>query len=265
MGLAEVLELAAREPASVGVFSDFDGTLSFLAPDPETVEPAPGAVDALLELEAAIGRVAVVSGRPIDFLERHVPEAIDCSGLYGLEWRVSGIRGEHDDADGWRATIAELIASARGEFGEDAVEDKGISMTLHYRRAEAASGTAEAMESWAAAAAAITGLHARPAKKSIELHPPIEQHKGDAVASMARSVSALVYLGDDVGDLPAWRELTEGVAEGRYVACATVLVRGTETPSALFDEATDVVDGPIEAIALLNQLIATAQGAAASS
>jgi hypothetical protein len=56
------------DPATAGIFSDFDGTLSPIVADPELAEPLPGIAPLLEELARRYRVVAVVSGRPIDFL-----------------------------------------------------------------------------------------------------------------------------------------------------------------------------------------------------
>ncbi len=64
---------------------DFDGTLSPIVDDPARARAAPGAAEALVALAARFGLVAVMSGRPTDFLRTVVPAEVVLSGLYGLE------------------------------------------------------------------------------------------------------------------------------------------------------------------------------------
>jgi trehalose 6-phosphate phosphatase len=50
------------DPATAGIFSDFDGTLSPIVADPELAEPLPGIAPLLEELARRYRVVAVVSG-----------------------------------------------------------------------------------------------------------------------------------------------------------------------------------------------------------
>ncbi|MHB1975278.1 MAG: trehalose-phosphatase, partial [Acidimicrobiales bacterium] len=78
------------DPATSCVLSDFDGTLAPIVDDPRAAAALPGAIDSLHRLASRLGRVAVVSGRPVDFLvgalgigEGRSP--LDAYGLYGAE------------------------------------------------------------------------------------------------------------------------------------------------------------------------------------
>jgi trehalose 6-phosphate phosphatase len=76
--------------------------------------------------------------------------------------------------------------------------------------------------------------------------------KGSAVVSLASNLQAACYLGDDLGDLPAFAALAQLAVTG--VATVAVAVRSAETPPELLERADLVVDGPEGALALLRQL-----------
>ena len=71
----------ARTPGRTALFTDFDGTLAPIVTDPATARPAPGAIEALARLAGRYRRVAVVSGRPLEFLDPVVPDAVDIGAL----------------------------------------------------------------------------------------------------------------------------------------------------------------------------------------
>ena len=191
-----------------------------------------------------------MSGRPTDFLRTVVPAEVVMSGLYGLEVVRAGGRTDHPDAGRWRAIVAEVARSAvdEGPAGMD-VEPKGLSLTLHYRRHP---DLAEAVAAWGDAAAARSGLEARPAKMSVELHPPIAADKGTALEALAGDFGAVCYVGDDRGDLPAFDALDRMAARG--VHSVRVAVDSDEAPSELLARADLVLDGPPAAVALLGRL-----------
>ena len=66
--------------------------------------------------------------------------------------------------------------------------------------------------------------------------------QGHGDTRVGRRSSAVCFLGDDLGDLPAFAELQRLAGEG--VATARVAVRSDEAPQALLDAADLVVDGP---------------------
>jgi trehalose 6-phosphate phosphatase len=238
------------------VFTDFDGTLSPIVEGPEAARPAPGAVEVLGDLTGAFGLVAVVSGRPVSFLEPLMPAGVRLSGLYGLEESVDGERREVPDVAEWRGVVEESArrAEATGP-AEASVERKGLSLTLHFR---GRPGGEAAIREWAEAEAGRTGLQVRPAKKSVELHPPVATDKGTVIEGLAADLLAVCYLADDMGDLPGFDGLDRLARRGLHTA--RIAVRGPETPGAVLDRADVVVDGPDGAVSLLRMLAAAAAG-----
>jgi trehalose 6-phosphate phosphatase len=90
------------------------------------------------------------------------------------------------------------------------------------------------------------------AKRSVELHPPIEADKGTAVRALAAGLDAVIFLGDDVGDLPAFAALSALRAEGRHTV--KVAVTSAEASEEMLAAADIVVDGPEGALAVLRRL-----------
>jgi trehalose 6-phosphate phosphatase len=247
----DALDALRRDPAAAGVFVDFDGTLSPIVTVASDARPLPGVCDVLVRLTHALGRVAVVSGRPLSYLSEHLPAEVELHGLYGLESRVDAEDRIHADAARWRPVIAGIAAEAAHALataGVD-VEDKGLSLTLHFRRVPDAED--QALD-WARTVAARTELHLRAAKKSLELHPPVSVDKGTIVEERSEGLGAVTYIGDDVGDLPAFEAL-DRLAE-RGLAAVKVAVRTPDVSAALTQQAHVLVDGPQGALELLRSL-----------
>lgn len=245
------LDALAADPTRAGLFLDFDGVLSDIAATPDGAVPRPGIPELLVALHSHLGRVAIISGRPVSYLSPHIPPGVDIVGLYGLESRVDGVATTLPEAEQWRPIIDELISSAAETFGADLVEPKGLSLTIHYRSDEA---LAAPMNAWVDAAAARTGAEARAAKRSFEVHPPIERDKGTAVVELAESLDAVAYFGDDLGDLPAFDGLDRLASTG--VTTLRVAVTSAEAPQELLGRADHVVDGPAGAQEALTALAA---------
>jgi trehalose 6-phosphate phosphatase len=240
-----------EQPAESAVLVDFDGTLAPIVLEADRAEPLPGVVDTLAALRSAYGVVAVISGRPVRYLQQHLPPELTLCGLYGLEQADGGVVRQHPAAAGWQEVIDDAArrTSAVGPTGVD-VEHKGLSLTLHVRRRP---DLADAVSAWAADLARVTGLVPRPAKMSVELHPPVEVDKGTVVSELAAGASAACYLGDDVGDLPAFAALDRLAARGIHTV--KVVVSTDEVSSEMLDQADLTVDGPAGALELLRSLL----------
>lgn len=247
-----VTDLVVPDLANAVIAIDFDGTLAPIVDDPGLAAPAEGAIDALVDLADHVAVLAVVSGRPVSYLSRHLPQRIQTVGLYGLESMKDGVTEVHSNAGVWRETMADVATAAqlqgpKGMF----VESKGLSITLHYRgRPE----LAEKVEEYAARAARSAGLRLRSARMSFELHPPIDEDKGTVLRRLAADLSGpVMYIGDDVGDLPAYDALDALAAEGRPTA--RICVSSPEVSSELIDRADLVINGPAAVVAFLGRLV----------
>jgi trehalose 6-phosphate phosphatase len=248
----DLLAPFVERPGRAALLLDFDGTLSPIVDVPAEARPLAGATDVLAALAHHFGIVAVISGRPASFLEPLLPAEVVVSGLYGLETVRDGVRTDHPGSHAWRAAIDEVsrLSQAQGPAGM-AVEPKGLSLTLHFREHPEVEA---AVVDWAAAQAERSGLVMRPARMSVELHPPIAADKGTAVEGLVGDVEAACFVGDDRGDLPAFDALDR--LEDRGLVVVRVAVASAEVPGDLVDRADLVVDGPEAVMGLLHWLVA---------
>lgn len=255
--MRSVEDLLARlldDPDRTAILCDFDGTLAPIQEDPATVEPVAGVPELLRDLSERFGVVAVVSGRPASYLAKVLGPDLRLSGLYGLESVEPGTGGRVESLPGvarWGAVIAAEadVLEAAAPVGV-LVERKGSAVTVHHRTApEHAAWVHDAVQ----ASAERTGLEVHPAKQSFELRPPVPVDKGAVVAALAADCVAACYLGDDVGDLPAFAALDALARTG--TAVVKVLVDSDEAAPELRSAADVVVPGPAGAVDLLRRLL----------
>lgn len=248
----DVRRLVRDDPPDTALAFDFDGTLAPIVDDPAAAGPMLGVVELLDALATRFGRVAVVSGRPRSFLAGHFPgPAVDLSGLYGLETRIDGIDADHPEADRWRPVVDDASASAAAELPPTVtVEAKGLSLTVHFRsHPPDRAGVVE----WAERTSIDGGLEVREAKASVELHPPLDVDKGTSLTALAAGCTTVVYVGDDLGDLPAFAALDELRRGG--VRTVKVATGGAELPAEVAAAADLVVDGPEAVVDLFRPLV----------
>jgi trehalose 6-phosphate phosphatase len=237
---------------------DYDGTLSEIADDPAEAYPLREIPQLLESLAKRRGRitVAVVSGREIAVLQRllGLSDGLEFVGVHGLEMVQPGGRREViPSAREWMpdlAKIREWLTSNVPKRAGFVIEDKGLAIALHYRRADGtvARKVHRAFERFVRLETPT--LKAGHGKMVIEAMPKLAG-KGDAVVRLAGRIGerfSPVYFGDDLSDEDAFAML-----KGRGI---TVLV-GKAHPSA----ARYRVDNPADVVKVLDS-IANALGEA---
>jgi trehalose 6-phosphate phosphatase len=235
------------------VIVDFDGTLAPIVAEPPAAVPLPAAAAILGRLAGRLGRVAVVSGRPLDFLRRWLPvDGLALFGQYGVE-RLDGAEvTTAPDAAGWADAVRRAADDAETRLPDLFVERKGtVAVALHWRQRPDLEAAATDLGRRLAAA---HGLRLESGRQTLELRPPLDIDKGTVTEELATGACAALFIGDDRGDLAAFDALTRLVDEGRLTHAVRVAVRSPETPPELLDRADLTVDGPPGALELLNRL-----------
>jgi trehalose 6-phosphate phosphatase len=233
----ELVRRFTEDPQRAALLLDVDGVLAPIVLRPEDAR-VPDETRAEVErLAAKYSLVACVSGRTSDDAERivGVPDVVYV-GSHGLELAP--------DAEQWRTRLHQF-----GQSVDWPVEDKGLTVSFHYRGVDNEAAAHERLERVADQARA-EGLLARFGRKVLELRPPIEADKGTAVQALLidRGLNRALYVGDDTTDLDGFRGL-DGLELGVRVAVAS-----PEGPPELREAADVVVDGPAGVLALLRSL-----------
>jgi trehalose 6-phosphate phosphatase len=249
---APLLPLAAH-PHEAAVLVDFDGSISAIVDDPADAHTLPGARDALAALIGVIGTVAVVSGRPVEFLARAIdlPE-LTLVGQYGLERMVDGRAVVDPRAEPYLEGVALAADEIERELPDLLVERKaGVAVTVHWRTAP--EREADAVEVVDRIARRLD-LTAYPTKMARELRPPVPADKGTAVETLLDRAAHACFAGDDRGDLEAFAALARLEAEGRLEHAVRIAVGSAEAPPELLARADLVVDGPAGLVSVLEEL-----------
>jgi trehalose 6-phosphate phosphatase len=184
------------------LFLDFDGTLVDLAETPDSIRVSPDLGPLLERLRRRLdGRLAIVSGRSLADLERHVPASgIAFSGSHGLEIGLAdGTKlplSVPIGLDDVREKVADFAAGAEGLL----VEEKPAGIALHYRQAPELS---ERAEEFMRDLAGARGWEIQQGKMVFELRPD-GATKGDALRAFMTEPEFTdarpVFVGDDLTD-----------------------------------------------------------------
>jgi trehalose 6-phosphate phosphatase len=247
------IAVLAEQPDRTALLVDFDGTLSQIVEHAEDARPLPEAVTQLGRLVSTLGRVGVVSGRPVSFLAAQVPiEGVVYAGLYGMERLTDGTRTIDSRIVPYLDAVAAATAEVADRLPGDLVEPKaGVSVTLHWRpqpdRAEEVCAIADEV-------APRHGLAQLRTRMAVELRPPIPIDKGVAVRDLVEGFDVACFSGDDTGDLPAFAALTSAVDADALKRAIRIGVNSPEAPAELGQYVDLLVDGPRGMVALFARL-----------
>jgi trehalose 6-phosphate phosphatase len=223
------------------------------------VEAAP---ELLAGLASKFTVAAVVSGRSAVQLLEWLGE-VEIWGLHGAERTEGGEVVLSGRARPYEAKMRRVRDEAQQsvaalDFGGVTLEDKGVILNLHYRTATDRAAAEKALLDLAEQLAAAHGLVVGRGRMTYELRPPEKFSKADVVLerSRAEKLDAVMFVGDDLVDLPAFGALDELAAAGTLTL--KVGVRSDESPEELLERADLVVDGPFGVVQLLEELLAVA-------
>ncbi|MDT4920914.1 MAG: trehalose 6-phosphate phosphatase [Pseudonocardiales bacterium] len=255
----EVIAELRSQLAGALIALDFDGTLAPIVDDPQQSRPAPGAIAALRALAGRGARIGVVTGRDARTVLRlggldAVPGVV-IEGLYGLEqWQDGRLTAPDtpEPIESLRSSLPGVLAEHRADGGVW-VEDKRLSLVVHTRPAADPAAEQLRLRGPAEELAAQLGLEVHAGRNVLEFRLP----GFDKAGALRRLVgasrpTAVLYAGDDLGDLPAFGQIAEIRRAG--TPAWAVAAASDEAPAELVGAADGCVDGPAGGVQLLAEL-----------
>jgi trehalose 6-phosphate phosphatase len=255
MELSEIVDAVRSVLPRVLLTIDFDGTLAPLVDDPETSRAAPGAVTALADLAAAGVEIVVITGRealtavrlgPLDSIQN-----LTVIGVYGAETWSHGKLMTRETPPSLPAIKDRLVDLVQAADADPAlwVEDKRLSLVVHARRAEHPQEALAHVEQAVQSLADEVGLDVHRGRDVLELRLP-GLDKGESLARLLteRDPALVLYIGDDLGDVPAFTEIRAQRSSGRRAYGIGVL-------STSVEEIRDVVDATLDTPADVVELL----------
>ena len=235
---APVIAGLAR-PGTLLVF-DFDGTLAPLLRARGKAQLGDGTRRALARVAEALP-TAVLSGRAWPDLAAKVAGVPIrwAVGGHGAEWPGEPPpRGYVRRVAGWRRRLDERLAGIRGVD----IEDKEVSLSIHWRAARDARAAAAAV---ARAAADLPGARLVGGKRVLNVVPAEAPDKGDALARLVAESGCerVLFVGDDVTDEAGFR------ARLRVPAVMVRVGRTRESAASWFVQRRGDVDRLLERLA----------------
>lgn len=211
---------------------DFDGTLAPIVERPEDAAPLPAGRAALRRLaEREDTVVAVVSGRGLEDVRGRLDlEGIFYAGNHGMEIDGPAVRQVHPTARKARPALSRCVERISGELAEiegSQLEDKGLTLSVHYRRVPDDDGRERVRRLVREHCGEDDDLRITEGKAVVEIRPDIDWDKGRATRFLLDTLAAkrgdqradrpALFLGDDTTDEDGFRAVAEwegGIAVG---------------------------------------------------
>lgn len=191
----------ALDPARTALFLDLDGTIASIQAQPRDVRPTAQRTGLLTATSRRLnGRLAVISGRALADIDHILQDSVTAAAaVHGLVRRNAAgavlSLPPHPALNTARVAL-DWLEDQPGVL----IEDKRLSIAVHYRRAPALAGEVTAA---CRDVAAATGLVLQPGSMVVELRTP-GADKGDSVRAFMEEApfagATPVFVGDDVTD-----------------------------------------------------------------
>jgi len=197
--------LQAINKPRFGLITDVDGTISPIVDVPDEARITPRNLDLLANLQSQLTLTAVISGRSAEDVQQRVAlPGLVYVGNHGMEqWQdrkvvVSPRAGAYrEDLSAAIPEIQQILIKGMR------FEDKGATLSVHYRQAGDPEQVARELTPSMQAIAEKHGLHLTQGRMVFEFRPPVRIDKGTAFEELVKSyrLEAAFYLGDDTTDV----------------------------------------------------------------
>ena len=249
--LSAALRPLTDAPERAAVFCDVDGTLAPIVDQAERARVPESTARVLGKLGRRYAVVACISGRAATEARRLVGVgSVVYAGYHGGELLMPGM------PRAWQMPELEQGADQvrRFSLAQDEgsglrmlrvrLEDKGPIFAFHWRGVPDEHAAEERIEQVAQAAEA-EGLSTHWGRKVLEVRPPVDIDKGQAVRRILaeRDVDAALFAGDDRTDLDGFAALSALREDGALQVVIRVGIASEDGPPEVVEEADIRVDG----------------------
>jgi trehalose-phosphatase len=206
------------------IFLDFDGTLTPIAQTPKKAGLSGSARELLRRVSSKSElKLAFISGRSLKDIKKRIGlKNVIYSGNHGLEIDGPKLKFRAGISPGYRTVIENIkddlikkMSAIKGVF----VEDKGLSLGLHYRLVDKkeVSSVKTLFHEATFLYLARNKIKVESGKKVLEVRPAVEWDKGKVVlwllrrqilSSKAKNILP-IYIGDDLTDEDAFKALED--------------------------------------------------------
>ncbi|XP_072383452.1 uncharacterized protein [Diabrotica undecimpunctata] len=226
----QYLEQYLKGCSKLAILLDYDGTLTPIVAHPDLAIIPPEAKN-VLQILSQIPEifVAIISGRGVTNVKKMVGiDSITYAGNHGLEVIYpDGSKYDHQLPSNFEDQVKELIAKLQEKLVREGawIENKGASLTFHFR--EAPAHLREEMEKEATKIIEAANFKSSKAHMAVEARPKVDWNKGSVALLLLEKKygkdwnkeTKVIFVGDDTTDEDAMRALKGNAALFRIANC----------------------------------------------
>jgi len=213
----DVVAVRIREAEHILLLIDYDGTLTPIVQRPELAHLSPEVKECLQRLSSSPRlTLGIISGRTLGDLQKMVDiSGIIYVGNHGLEIEGTGVSFVNPAARQAAPLLHSLwqdISKAITNIKGARIDDKGLTLSLHYRLVDEAQldELSYIFNEIVKAPLASGQIKITPSKKSYDIRPAVVWDKGKAIEFIAQKVTGevkplMLFLGDDITDYDGFR------------------------------------------------------------
>lgn len=256
-----MIDVLSRYPS--GMFTDFDGVLSEIAPTPDSAFAYPGATQSLLHIADKVSAAGVITGRAVADVGRMVEiNDLTVVGNHGLEWYERGRLHDHPAGtqaiESIRSVMEESERTMRTLLDTTGMiwENKRLSSTIHFRNVSDPATVERVLIPVASSLAEQNNLRLTAGKMIVEFRPREHVTKGTALTELVtkHGLQGVVFAGDDVTDVDGFVALRDLRQKGNATLAVGVVTIDSHPDVAAYADVT--VGSVAEFVALLTDVAA---------
>jgi trehalose 6-phosphate phosphatase len=224
-----------KNPTTI-IVTDIDGTISTITPLPHQAVITPDMKGILNEIQRKFKLLAIITGRSLeDALKMiNIPDILYI-GNHGMEYQ----RNNEIITDKKILSYIPQINNLHDKLKQEShtkipgiiIENKNTSISIHYRSTKDPKKARKIIIQTLKNIENIKELQIKEGKKIIEVRPPIGNDKGKIINKIVKNYGGnqLIYLGDDVTDVDAFKEISK-LSNEKEIKGTSILVQSNETP-----------------------------------
>jgi trehalose 6-phosphate phosphatase len=265
--------IQALKHTPAGVFSDFDGTLSEIAPTPADAAAFPGASEALDRVARLVDVAGIITGRAAGDVQAKVQvENLVIVGNHGLEWVERGMHVDHEAGIAAEQDILAALEATERRLSQEIStermmwENKRLTASIHYRNVDDPVDVGMRLLPIIEEEASSRGLRVSSGKMLVEIRPMAQVSKGTALEQIVRDrgLRGAIFFGDDVTDVDGFRALHR-MRENEGLNTLAIAIRSEDVHPEVLAESDVILESVQDTVLVLNRIAELLGAGAAGS